>query len=181
MYTHVAIRNWQSFHELGIRQIVAPGSYHTYVALDFPVSMGTYQFPSRPDEPMLLFMRRTPCSPGMDEKSQHWLGRVDLFNTSFATFERNIRDQLQRMLGDHGFQAARDIEGIVVNRWAHAYERNPLFDPVWGEGQEPFYDRAQALWPRLNRKLGCGRARLYRWAIDQAYRAVNELRAARVI
>ena len=183
VYTHVAIRNWQSFHELGIRQIVAPGSYHTYAALDFPVSMGTYQFPSRPDEPMLLFMRRTPCSPGMDEKSQHRLGRVDLFNTSFATFERNIRDQLQRMLGDHGFQAARDIEGIVVNRWAHgyAYERNPLFDPVWGEGQEPFTIGRKRFGRVSIANSDAGGHAYTDGAIDQAYRAVNELRAARVI
>src|SRR5271157_1306606 len=40
VYTHVAIRNWTSFAKLGIHHIVSPGSYHTYTALDFPVSLG---------------------------------------------------------------------------------------------------------------------------------------------
>jgi hypothetical protein len=56
--------------------------------------------------------------------------------TPFSTFERNIRDQLARMLGSSGFDPARDIEGITVNRWAHGYahEYNSLFDPEWAEG-----------------------------------------------
>src|SRR5215469_10835962 len=56
IYTHVAIRNWTAFHKLGIRQIISPGSYHTFTMLDFPVSLGEYQFPSKPEEPMVLFM-----------------------------------------------------------------------------------------------------------------------------
>ena len=48
IYTHVAIRNWMAFHKLGIRQIVSPGSYHCFTMLDFPVTLGTYQFPSNP-------------------------------------------------------------------------------------------------------------------------------------
>ena len=48
VYTHVALRNWSSFDKLGIHQIVAPGGYHTYTALDFPVSLGKYEFPLKP-------------------------------------------------------------------------------------------------------------------------------------
>src|SRR5262249_53256179 len=131
VYTHVAIRNWQPFQRLGIRHIVAPGSYHTYFALDFPVSIGRYEFPKNPDEPMVLFMLRTPCKPGLPRRDQYRMGRVELMGTPFATFERNIRDQLQRMLGSEGFDAARDVQGITVNRWAHgyAYEYNSLSDP----------------------------------------------------
>ena len=44
VYTHVAIKNWTAFQKLGIRHIEAPGSYHTYAALDFPVSLGEYLF-----------------------------------------------------------------------------------------------------------------------------------------
>src|SRR6266404_2481351 len=59
LYTHVAIRNWESFQKLAIHQIMAPGSYHSFVALDFPVSIGEYKFPGRPEEPAVLFMLRT--------------------------------------------------------------------------------------------------------------------------
>ncbi len=63
VYTHVALRNWSSFAKLNAHHIVAPGGYHTYTALDFPVSLGQYRFPSNPDEPAVLFMLRTPCKP----------------------------------------------------------------------------------------------------------------------
>ena len=57
----------------------------------------------------------------------------------FETFERKIRDQLGRMLSAGGFDPARDIEAITVNRWSHgyAYEYMELYDPAWPEGQAP--------------------------------------------
>ncbi|HET7151149.1 MAG TPA: NAD(P)-binding protein, partial [Candidatus Acidoferrum sp.] len=58
VYTHVALRNWTSFAKLNVHHIVAPASYHTYTGLDFPVSLGQYDFPSKPDEPIVLFMLR---------------------------------------------------------------------------------------------------------------------------
>src|SRR5262249_44797350 len=138
VYTHVALRNWTSFVKLGVRHIVAPGGYHTYIALDFPVSLGAYRFPSKPEEPAVLFMLRTPCRPGLAMRDQFRAGRVELIGTPFERFERNIRDQLTRMLGGAGFDAARDIEGITVNRWAHgyAYTPNELFDPEWKSEEE---------------------------------------------
>src|SRR6266403_5646977 len=71
VYTHVALRNWTAFADLGIHQIVAPGGYHTYTALDFPVSLGKYQFPSKPEEAAVLFMLRTPCKPGLPVRDQN--------------------------------------------------------------------------------------------------------------
>ena len=75
LYTRVAIRNWEAFAKLGIHQIMAPGSYHSYVALDFPVSIGEYKFPSKPSEPAALFLLRTPCSPGAPRRDQYRAGR----------------------------------------------------------------------------------------------------------
>lgn len=75
VYTHVALRNWTSFGKLNVHHIVAPGSYHTYTALDFPVSLGQYHFPSNPEEPMVLFMLRTPCKPGLSQRDQNHVGR----------------------------------------------------------------------------------------------------------
>ena len=109
IYTHVAIRNWTAFHKLGIRQIISPGGYHCFTMLDFPVSLGTYKFPSRPEEPMVLFMLRTPCKAGLPRRDQYRMGRFELINTPFSTFERNIRDQLQRMLSPGGFDARETL------------------------------------------------------------------------
>jgi len=176
IYTHVAIRNWQSFHQVGIQQIVSPGSYHCLTKLDFPVSIGEYKFPSNPDEPMVLFMLRTPCSPGLPRRDQYRLGRAELMETPFETFERNIRDQLQRMLGPSGLDVARDIAGITVNRWAHgyAYEYNSLSDPDLPLEQRP-YVIGRKQFGRISIANSDAAASAYtNAAIDQAYRAVQE-------
>src|SRR5207249_752399 len=83
-------------------------------------------------EPVVLHMTRYPMSPGKPRKEQHRMGRADLLSTTFETFERKIRDQLARNLGDGGFEPARDIIAIAVNRWPHgyAYTYNPLYDPM---------------------------------------------------
>ncbi|HEU5335248.1 MAG TPA: NAD(P)-binding protein [Terriglobales bacterium] len=75
IYTHVALRNWQAFAKLGTKQIVAPGGYHSLVKLDFPVSMGSYEFPHRPEEPMVLFLLRCPAKPGLPRQAQYRAGR----------------------------------------------------------------------------------------------------------
>jgi spermidine dehydrogenase len=177
VYTHVALRNWTAFAKLGLRQIVAPGSYHTYIGLDFPVSLGKYQFPSNPEEPMVLFMLRTPCRPGLPMRDQYRAGRMELMQTPFAKFEHNVRDQLARMLGGAGFDPARDIEGITVNRWAHgyAYTPNPLFDPEWKEEEKPWVIGRKRVGRIAIANSDAGASAYTDTAIDQAHRAVTEL------
>jgi len=181
VYTHVAVRNWTAFHKLGVHHIVAPGGYHTYTALDFPVSLGRYKFSSDPQEPVVLFMLRTPCRPGLAPRDQHRAGRVELMQTPFETFERNIRDQLARMLGGAGFDAARDIEGITVNRWAHGYAftPNPLFDPDWKEEEKPWVIGRKRFGSIAIANSDAGASAYTNEAIDQAHRAVAELTGSR--
>ena len=179
VYTHVALRNWMAFDKLGIHQIVAPGGYHTYTALDFPVSLGKYEFPSKPEEPAVLFMLRTPCKPGLPVRDQNRAGRYELIQTPYATFERKIREQLGRMLGDAGFDPARDIEGITVNRWAHGYAFTPfgLDLPDWKRGEEPWV-LGRKPYGRIGIANSDAGASAYTdMAIDQAYRAVGEILA----
>jgi len=180
VYTHVALRNWTSFAKLGVRHIVAPGGYHTYTALDFPVSIGTYAFPSKPEEPMVLFMLRTPCKPGLPMRDQFRAGRAELMGTPFSTFEHNVRDQLERMLGGAGFDPARDIEGITVNRWAHgyAYAPNSLFDPVWKEEEKPWVIGRAPFGRIAIANSDAGASAYTDVAIDQAWRAVGEISKA---
>jgi spermidine dehydrogenase len=176
VYTVVAIRNWSAFSKLGVQRIATPGMYHTSIGLDQPVSIGSYQCPQKPEDPMLLRMLRTPCKPGLDAREQQRRGRYDLLSTSFGTFERTIRDQLQRVLGPGGFDSARDIQAITVNRWPHgyAYEYNPLWDPDWPKGQSPC-EIARKKFGRITIANSDAAAAAYTdQAIDQAYRAVGE-------
>jgi spermidine dehydrogenase len=181
VYTHVAIRNWTAFSKLGFHQIVSPGAYHTYTALDFPVSLGSYEFSRKPEEPAVLFMLRTPCKPGLPVRDQNRAGRAELLQTPYAKFERNIRDQLGRMLGGAGFDPATDITGITVNRWAHGYSYTPfeLDLPDWKEGEQPWVRGRQPFGQIAIANSDAGASAYTDVAIDQAYRAVGELLAAR--
>jgi len=179
LYSHVLVRDWTAFAKLGVQEIVAPGSYHPYVALDFPVSLGSYRFPSRPEEPMVLFLLKSPCSPGLDARTQHRAGRVELLGTSFADLEREIRGQLARMLAPGGFDPVRDIQAITVNRWAHgyAYDYNSLFDPEWPKGGAPHEIGRRRFGRIAIANADAGATALSNVAIDQAWRAVGELRS----
>jgi spermidine dehydrogenase len=180
LYTRVAIQSWESFAKLGIRQIQAPGSYYSYVALDFPVSIGEYRFPSRPEEPAALFLLRAPCSPGAPRRDQYRAGRYELLSTSFETMERHTREQLQRMLGESGFDAARHIAAITVNRWAHgyAYEYDSYSDRDLPPGPRPNVV-ARKPFGNITIANSDSAARAYTdAAIDEAWRAVGELPGA---
>jgi spermidine dehydrogenase len=173
----VAIRNWEPFAKLGIHQAIAPGSYHSFVALDFPVSIGDYKFPGTPQQPAALFMLRCPCSPGAPRRDQYRAGRYELIATPFETIERNIRSQLQRMFGEAGFDAARDIAAITVNRWAHgyAYEYDSYSDRDLAGKTHPNVV-ARAPFGRITIANSDSAARAYTdAAIDEAWRAINEL------
>jgi spermidine dehydrogenase len=177
VYTHVALRNWTAFAKLNVHHIVAPGGYHTYTALDFPVSLGQYRFPSNPEEPAVLFLLRTPCKPGLPQRDQNRAGRAELLETPFSKFERNIRDQLGRMLGGAGFDPSKDIEGITVNRWAHGYAfaPNSLFDPDWKEEEKPWVVGRKPFGKIAIANSDAGASAYTDVAIDQAWRAVGEL------
>jgi spermidine dehydrogenase len=178
LYTNVALRNWTSFQKLGVSSIYSPNAYHPYLNLDLPVSMGDYHCPTKPEEPIVVHMVKTPCKPGRPARDQHRIGRMELFSTTFDTMERKIREQMARMLEPGGFDPARDIAAITVNRWPHgyAYEYNSLFDKFWLEGGEQPCEVARKPFGRL--AIANCDADAYAYtdcAIDQAWRAVGEI------
>jgi spermidine dehydrogenase len=179
VYTSVGLRNWTSFHKLAVSNIHAPGAYWNAASLNWPVNIGDYRSPRSPEEPILVHMSRTPCKPGLPAREQHKAGRLELLVTPFEMFERKIRDQLSRMLGAGGFDAARDIEAITVNRWPHGYgyEYNPLFDPDWPAGQAPHIVGRKRFGRIAIANSDSGATAYTDVAMDQAYRAVDELLA----
>jgi len=178
LYTNVAIRNWKPFQKLGTNAIYAPGGYHSYMNLDLPVSIGGYECSRKPEDPIVVHMMRTPCKPGRPARDQHVTGRVELFSTTFETIERNIREQLARVVGPGGFDPVRDISAITVNRWPHgyAYEYNSLWDKFWLEGGETPCEVARKPFGRI--AIANADAGAYAYtdcAIDHAHRAVEEI------
>jgi spermidine dehydrogenase len=177
VYTNVALSSWKAFEKLGVQEISAPGAYHTSISLDFPVSLGQYQFARTSADPIVVHMLRTPCLPGRSAREQHRAGRLELLSTPFETFERNIRDQMGRMLGEGGFDPARDIQGITVNRWAHgySYEYNSLWDPIWPKGQSPCEIGRRPVGRIAIANADAAAFAYTDAAIDEAHRAINEL------
>jgi len=179
LYTNVLLRNWKAWKKLGLAAVAAPGSYHAISILDFPVSIGGYEFAHEPDDPIVVHMERFATKPdaGPTPAEQYRAGRLELFATTFETMEREIRSQLAGTLSGGGFDPARDIAAITVNRWAHgyAYWENPFTDPKYEDGQHP-YEIGRQPFGRIAiaNSDAAGRA-IMDAAIDQAYRAVGEL------
>jgi spermidine dehydrogenase len=180
VYTSVALRDWTAFQKLGISDIQAPGSYYFSLMLNPTVDIGDYAAERSPNRPTLIHLTRTPCQPGLPEADQNRAGSAELLATSFETFERNTRDQLARMLAGGGFDPARDITAITVNRWPQGYAReyNPLFDPDLPPASQPNVI-GRARFGRITiANSDSGGAAYTDSAIDQARRAVSELLAS---
>ena len=125
----------------------------------------------------MLHLSKSMCKPGLPPREQGRAGRAELMRTPFADMERAIRDQLARALGPAGFDPARDIEAITVNRWAHAYayEYGRPWDTFWPDGELPSHV-ARKRWGRIAVANSDSAPRAYvDSAIDMAYRAVRDL------
>jgi spermidine dehydrogenase len=179
VYTNVVVKNWQAFKQLGVHEFYSPAAPYSRIKLDYPVSIGGYQHPASPDEPMVIHMVYVPTYPGsnLSAREQFRLGRAYLLGTTFATHEEMIRSQLQEMFGSTGFDNQRDISAITVNRWAHgyAYYANALFDDM--DKMPEIIERARQPVGRIAIANSDSDWGAYaHTAIDQAWRAVNELK-----
>ena len=177
VYTNVLVRNWRPWVELKVSDISAPMSFHSRVALDFPVSLGGYRHPRDPGEPMCLHLVHVAGAPnqGLTARQQFKIGQARLLEMPFSEFEARIRDELDRMLGPGGFSSGRDIAAITVNRWPHGYGyvENSLYD---GDDYEKILERARQTAGRVAiANSDAGGDAYAHLAIDQAARAVREL------
>ena len=176
--TNVVVRDWQAFERLGVAQIHCPGFYFEDFRLDsYTNSFGEYQTGQSPDEPVVVTLWASPIAPGLPVRDQWRAAREEMLTTSFETLERNIRDQMARALGEGGFDPARDIEAIFVNRWPHGYAGagNDLFDPDWGYDEAPWVLGRKRFGRIAIANSDAAATCLTQAAFDQAHRAVQEL------
>lgn len=178
VYANVQLRNFESFANLGIAGFSVVPGFWSGVWLDDPVSMGDYQCPQSPSEPVVLHVWSIPgTGDGTSARDQSTAARYALTTMTFEDMERSIRDLLQRALAGGGFEAARDIEAITVNRWSHGYALEYMWpwDQYWPKGALPI-ETARKGWGRIAIANSDSGAYAYAHsAIDQAGRAVNEL------
>jgi len=179
LYANMLVRNWEPFVKLGVNSIRFPGGLMDSVVLDFPVSLGDYRFNSSPEQPAILHWTYVPVFPGqgLDARTQNRMGRAKMLELSFEDYERAMRQQAADALAAGGFDPARDILGITVNRWPHgyAYEYNDLVDPPdWNRYKGPHIEARQPF-GRVSIAGSDAEAFAYvNGAIDAAWRAVSE-------
>ena len=180
VYISIAVRNWKAFENLGYQSFYIPQGIlmHSF-GMDFPVSMGGYDFTQDSGEPTVIHGTYVPTAPdqGLKAREQHIAGRRKLYEQSFDELEGDIVRQMSGALEGGGFDAQRDIAALTVNRWPHgyAYEYNDYADPLE-------YNRYNG--PHLAGAAQIGRISIansdasgYAYvngAIDAADRAVNE-------
>ena len=121
LVANVAVRNWRFLYDLGFTGFRWWADFGFACALKRPMHVGDYRPPFHPDQPAVLSFYVPLYYPDRSAAIQGVLGRNEILGTSFAAYETKIRKLMMRLFGNHGFDAARDIAGIILNRWGHAY------------------------------------------------------------
>ncbi|MGB7727867.1 MAG: FAD/NAD(P)-binding protein [Candidatus Acidiferrum sp.] len=180
MMANVAVRNWRFLYNLGLSGCRwFAGAVGNYMEVRKLALTGNVDPTISPDSPIVLSLKVLYASPGLSTEEQGNRGRMEMLGTSFREYERRIRQQFTDMFASSGFDAQRDIAGIILNRWGHAY-LSPQPGFFFGTNGNPA--------PRETlRKAPFGRiafantdlagAMDHRFSILEAQRAINQLLA----
>ncbi len=124
LVANVALTNWRFLHRLGVTAAIwdrEEGGFGYTCNIRNPMQVGSYQPPLDPDQPTILHFYTPFHHPGLPLKAQVTLGRAELLNTSYPEFERRIAAQLVKLFAASGFDLKRDVAGVILNRWGHAF------------------------------------------------------------
>jgi spermidine dehydrogenase len=121
MTANVAVRNWRFLYNMGLSSAQWFEGFARYVNVRKCAKFGVDSPVAGPDHPTVLTFFVDFAKPGLPIFEQEHRGRMQLLNTPFAEYERQIREQLSEMFHTSGFDAKRDIAGIVLNRFGHAF------------------------------------------------------------
>lgn len=122
LIANVAVKNWRFLEKLGISSCVwRDGIFGNSCNVRLPMTVGDYQPEIDPNKPAIVTFYVPFYYPGMDMVEQGMTGRAELFSTSYADYEKKIRAQMVELFGETGFDPDKDIAGIILNRWGHAY------------------------------------------------------------
>jgi spermidine dehydrogenase len=121
MMANVAVRNWRFLYKMGIVGCQWFDGLGNYIQVRKLALCGTDVPTISPDSPVVLTIKVLYSYPGKPTELQGHLGRAELLSTPFREYERQIRQQFIDMFARSGFDASRDIAGIILNRWGHAY------------------------------------------------------------
>jgi spermidine dehydrogenase len=126
LVANVAVRHWRFFDSLGIIAARWFSGLGWHVCVRRNVSFDPNAAPLNPDRPIVLTFYIPILNADVDADAQGSVARAQMLSASYADYERQIREQMSLMFGKHGFNARRDIAGIILNRWGHAYFAPPV-------------------------------------------------------
>ena len=186
VWVQVAMKNWNMLLKNKVYSLQCPNNFYNSFYVDFPVSLGDYQYPQNSEDPVVFMMQHVPTRPneGYTNREQHRLGRHEMLKMSYQDYEDKLFDQLRGMFGSDFNE--EDVAAITVNRWAHgySYEYNNLFDAEYFGGEMPD-SRNDERYPHVIGRKPFGNIAIANCdslgsayvdaAISQADRAVNEL------
>ncbi len=180
LLTNVLVRSREPLDRLGISGAYCPGRMHAKVWLIDGVHTAGYR-PSDPDTgPVPLMFWGTIAPPRSDVPLHDQLRatRGIMLGLTFEDYEREVRTVLDGMLGPAGFDVAEDILAITVNRWPHgyAYDYFDLWDPEWEPGRAPHEIARQPIGNITIANSDAAASAYTQAAIEEAIRAVAELR-----
>jgi spermidine dehydrogenase len=121
MMANVAVRNWRFLYKMGMSGCRWFDGVGNYMDVCKQALTGVGDSAISPDSPIVFSLKVLYSYPGQPAEEQGNRGRAELLGTSFREYERRIREQLTEMFAGSGFDAQRDIAGIILNRWGHAY------------------------------------------------------------
>jgi spermidine dehydrogenase len=136
MMANVALRNWRFLYDMGISGFRWFEGVGNYTEVRKTALIGADSATISPDSPVVLPLKVLYSYPGLPVADQGHRGRGEMLATSFRDYERQIRQQFTDMFARTGFDAGRDIAGIILNRWGHAY-LNPQPGFFFGKDGRP--------------------------------------------
>jgi len=122
MMANVAVRNWKFLYKMGMSGCRwFGGTVGDYFEVRKLAVVGGVEPTLGPDSPVVLTLKCLYAHPGLPTEEQGNRGRMEMLSMPFAEYEKRIRQQFTDMFAGGGFDADRDIAGIILNRWGHAY------------------------------------------------------------
>jgi len=121
LVVNVALRRWRFMYDMGITAASYRDRFGFSCNVKQSMVVGDYRPPLHPDRPIILTFYVPFPQPGSPLRAQAAAARVQLLGTTYRDYERAIREQMVRLFGRAGFDPRKDIAGIVLNRWGHAY------------------------------------------------------------
>ena len=121
MMANIAVRNWRFLYKMGVAGAQWFEGLGNYTQVRKLATCGADSPTISPDSPVVLTLKVLYSYPGHTTEDQGHMGRGEMISTPFREYERQIRQQFAEMFSRSGFDASRDIAGIILNRWGHAY------------------------------------------------------------